>query len=110
MSRRHFEPLSGGRPRIDWGITILMLGAFFVGFFWFTHGNGYPSFYNPEEEIRASQLITKDWDFHRPLLSAVVTKLLKTVLHTPNEVQKIVQSLYDTPPNVLERIKAITSN
>jgi len=91
VSRRHFEPLSGGRPRIDWGITILMLGAFFVGVFWFTHGNGYPSFYNPDEEIRASQLITKDWDFHRPLLSAVVTKLLKTVLHTPNETQAIVQ-------------------
>jgi len=91
VSRKHFEPLSGGRPRIDWGITIVMLGVFFVGIFWFTHGNGYPSFYNPQEEIRASQLITKDWDFHRPLLSAVVTKLLKTVLHTPNEVQAIVQ-------------------
>jgi 4-amino-4-deoxy-L-arabinose transferase-like glycosyltransferase len=91
VSRKHFEPLSGGRPRIDWGITIVMLGVFFVGFFWFTHGNGYPCFYNPQEEIRASQLITKDWDFHRPLLSAVVTKLLKAVLHTPNEVQAVVQ-------------------
>jgi Dolichyl-phosphate-mannose-protein mannosyltransferase len=91
VSRKHFEPLSGGRPRIDWGITILMLGVFLVGIFWFTHGNGYPSFYNPEEEIRASQLITKDWDFHRPLLSAVITKLLKTALHTPNEMQAIVQ-------------------
>jgi Dolichyl-phosphate-mannose-protein mannosyltransferase len=91
VSRKHFEPLSGGRPRIDWGITILMLGVFFVGFFWFIHGNGYPSFYNPEEEIRASQVITGDWDLHRPLLSAFITKLLKIVLHTPKELQAIVQ-------------------
>lgn len=91
MSRKHFEPLSGGRPRIDWGITILMLGVFFVGTLWFTHGNGYPSFYNPEEEIRASQVITGDWDLHRPLLSAFITKLFKAALHTPKELQAIVQ-------------------
>jgi 4-amino-4-deoxy-L-arabinose transferase-like glycosyltransferase len=91
VSPRHFEPLSGGRARIDWGITVLMVGVFFVGFFWFTHGNGYPSFYNPEEEIRASQVITGDWDLHRPLLSAFTTKLLKTGFHVPDELQPIAQ-------------------
>ena len=64
-----------------------MLAVFIVGFFWFTHGNGFPSFYHPEEEIRASQLIKGDWDLHRPLLSAVTTKLLKMVLHVPDDLR-----------------------
>jgi len=68
-----------------------MLVVFFVGFFWFTHGNSFPSFYHPEEEIRASQLIKGDWDLHRPLLSASTTQLLKTVLRVPDDVQAVVQ-------------------
>ncbi len=68
-----------------------MLVVFFVGLFWFTHGNGFPSFYHPEEEIRASQLIKRDWDLHRPLLSASTTQLLKTVLRVPDDVQAVVQ-------------------
>ncbi len=91
MSQRHFEPLTGGRAKIDWGITVLMLAVFVVGLIWFTHGNRYPSFYNPEEEIRASQVITGDWDLHRPLLSAFATKLLKAVLHVPDDLQSVVQ-------------------
>jgi len=91
VSHRHFEPLSGGRAKTDWGVTILMLVVFFVGILWFTHGNGFPSFYNPEEGIRANQVITGDWDLHRPLLSACTTKLLKTVLHVPNDLQAVVQ-------------------
>lgn len=91
VSQRHFEPLSGGRPRIDWGITALMLAVFFVGFFWFTHGNGFPSFYHSEEEIRAGHVIKGSWDLHRPLLSANTTKLLKTVLHVPDDLQAVVQ-------------------
>jgi Dolichyl-phosphate-mannose-protein mannosyltransferase len=90
VSQRHFEPLSGGRSRIDWGIATLMLAVFLLGFFWFTHGNGFPSFYHPEEEIRASQAIKGDWDLHRPLLSACVTKLLKTVLHVPDDLRAVV--------------------
>ena len=73
VSQKHFEPLSGGRPRLDWGITALMAGVLLVGLFWFTRGNGFPSFYNPEEEIRAVQLIKGDWDLHHPLLSASAT-------------------------------------
>lgn len=91
VSPKHFEPLSGGRARMDWGITVLMLAAFVVGLFWFTHGNRYPSFYNPEEEIRASQVITGDWDLHRPLLSAFATKVLKAVLHVPDNLQFVVE-------------------
>jgi hypothetical protein len=89
VSHKNFEPLSGGRARIDWGITVFMLAVFLIGIFWFTHGNGFPSFYNPEEEIRASQVITGDWDLHRPLLSALTTKLWKTALHVPNELQAV---------------------
>ncbi len=91
MSQRHFEPLSGGRSRIDWGITALLVVVFFVGLFWFTRGNGFASFYNPEEEIRAVQLIKGDWDLHHPLLSASSTKLLKTVLRCPDDLQAVVQ-------------------
>lgn len=91
VSPKHFEPLSGGRPRIDWEITAIMLVVFSVGMFWFTRGNGFPSFYHPEEEIRASQLIKGDWDLHHPLLSAFTTKLLKTLLHAPDELQPVVQ-------------------
>jgi hypothetical protein len=89
VSHKNFEPLSGGRASIDWGITVLMLAVFLIGIFWFTLGNGFPSFYNPEEEIRASQVITGDWDLHRPLLSAFATQLLKTALHVPNELQAV---------------------
>jgi hypothetical protein len=91
VSHRQFEPLSGGRPRIDWGITVLMFAVFISGLFWFTHGNGFPPFYHPEEEIRASRLIKGDWDLHHPLLSAVTTKLLKTALHVPDDLRAIVQ-------------------
>ena len=59
MSQRHYEPLSGGRSRVDWGITALMVTVFLLGFFWFVHGNQFPSFYHPEEEIRAKQVISK---------------------------------------------------
>jgi hypothetical protein len=68
-----------------------MFAVFIVGLFWFTHGNGFPPFYHPEEEIRASQLIKGDWDLHHPLLSAVTTKLLKIVLHVPNDLRAVVQ-------------------
>jgi Dolichyl-phosphate-mannose-protein mannosyltransferase len=91
VSQKHYEPLTGGRAKMDWGITVLMLLVFVVGFFWFTHGNGYPSFYNPEEEIRASQVITGDWDLHRPLLSACATKVLKAVWRVPDDLQSVVQ-------------------
>ena len=91
VSQRQFEPLPGGRPRIDWGITVLMFAVFIAGLFWFTHGNGFPPFYHPEEEIRASQLIKGDRDLHHPLLSAVTTKLLKTVLHVPDDLRAVVQ-------------------
>ena len=29
------------------------------------HGNQFPSFYHPEEEIRAKQVIRREWDLHR---------------------------------------------
>jgi dolichyl-phosphate-mannose-protein mannosyltransferase len=91
VSPKHFEPLSGGRPKIEWGVTVLMSVVFLVGFLWFTHGNKFPSFYHPEEEIRAWQVIKSDWDLHRPLLSAITTKLLKTGLHVPNDLQSVVR-------------------
>jgi hypothetical protein len=91
VSQKNFKPLSGGRSRIDWGITALMLAVFFAGFFWFTHGNGFPCFYHREEEIRASHVIKREWDLHRPLLSAISTRLLKTALHVPNDVQAVVR-------------------
>ena len=91
MSQRHFEPLSGGRSRVDWGITVLMITVFFVGFFWFTHGNRFPCFYHPEEQIRATRVIKKDWDLHRPLFFAITTRVLKTGLRIPDDVQAVVQ-------------------
>ena len=90
MSERHYEPLSGGRSRIDWGITALMVAVFLVGFFWFTYGNRFPSFYHSEEEIRAKQVISKDWDLHQPLLFASTTRILKSALHVPDDVQSVV--------------------
>jgi Dolichyl-phosphate-mannose-protein mannosyltransferase len=35
-------------------------------------------------------VISGDWDLHQPLLSAIVTRLLKTALHVPDEVQTVV--------------------
>jgi hypothetical protein len=68
-----------------------MFAVFVVGFFWFTRGNGFPSFYHPEEEIRATQVIKGVWDLHRPLLSASTTKLLKIALNVPDHLQAVVQ-------------------
>ncbi len=68
-----------------------MVTVFLVGFFWFARGNQYPSFYHPEEEIRARQVISKDWDLHQPLLSAITTRVLKTALHIPDNLQIVVQ-------------------
>ncbi len=91
VSQRHYEPLSGGRSKIDWGITVLMAAVFVVGMVWFTHGNRYPSFYDANEELRATQEIGKDWDLHRPLLSAVTTNLIKKALRVPDDVQAVVE-------------------
>jgi hypothetical protein len=91
VTQRRYELLSGGRSRIDWGITVLMAAVFFIGMIWFTHGNQYPSFYDPEEQVRATQEIGRDWDFHRPLLSAVSVKLVKKALHVPDDVQSVVE-------------------
>jgi Dolichyl-phosphate-mannose-protein mannosyltransferase len=91
VSQRNFEPLSGKRSRIDWGITILLLVVFMIGTFWFTRGNRYPFFYDTEEAIRGMREIGGTWDFHRPLLSAVTTKALKNVLHVPDSVQSVVE-------------------
>jgi Dolichyl-phosphate-mannose-protein mannosyltransferase len=68
-----------------------MFAVFVAGLLWFTHGNGFPPFYHPEEEIRAIQLINGDWDLHHPLLSAVTTKLMKTVFHVPDDLRAIVR-------------------
>ena len=54
-----------------------MVAVFLLGFFWFVHGNQFPSFYHPEEEIRAKQVIRREWDLHEPLLSAITTRVLK---------------------------------
>src|ERR1700722_18286128 len=91
VSPKHFEPLSGGRSRIEWGITALMAVVFLFGSIWFTHGNKFPSFYHAEEEIRAAQVMKGAWDLHRPLLSAITTRLLKNALHVPNDLQAVVQ-------------------
>jgi hypothetical protein len=91
VSQRHYEPLSGGRSRIDWGITALMVAVFLLGFFWFVHGNQFPSFYHAEEEIRAKQVIMRDWDLHQPLLSAITTRVLKTAFQVPDDLQSVVQ-------------------
>jgi dolichyl-phosphate-mannose-protein mannosyltransferase len=91
VSQKHYEPLSGGRSRVDWGITALMVTVFLIGFFWFTYGNHFPSFYHPEEEIRAKAVIMRDWDLHRPLFSAITTRLLKTALHIPDDLQIVVE-------------------
>jgi len=68
-----------------------MAAVFLVGFFWFTHGNQFPSFYHSEEEIRAKQVIRRDWDLHQPLLSAITTRVLKSALHIPRDIQIVVQ-------------------
>ena len=91
MTQRRYEPLSGGRSRVDWGITALMVTVFLIGFFWFAYGNHFPSFYHPEEEIRAKAVIMRDWDLHRPLLSAITARGLKTALNIPDDLQIVVQ-------------------
>jgi hypothetical protein len=91
VSQRHYEPLSGGRSRIDWGITALMVAVFLVGFFWFVRGNRFPSFYHPEEEVRAAQVISRNWDLHQPLLFGIATRLLKTAFGVPDNLQSVVQ-------------------
>jgi hypothetical protein len=91
VSQREYEPLSGGRSKIDWGITVLMVSVFIIGMVWFTRGNRYASFYDTQEQIRATQEIGKEWDLHRPLLSAVTTKVVKKALQVPDDVQSVVE-------------------
>lgn len=67
-----------------------MVAVFLVGFFWFAYGNQFPSFYHSEEETRAKQVISKDWDLHQPLLFASTTQILKSALHVPGDVQSVV--------------------
>jgi hypothetical protein len=91
VSQRQYEPLSGGRSKIDWGITVLMVSVFIIGMIWFTRGNRYACFYDTQEQIRATEEIGKEWDLHRPLLSAVSTKVVKKALQVPDNVQSVVE-------------------
>jgi hypothetical protein len=91
VNQRRYELLSGGRSKIDWWITVLMVAVFLIGMIWFTHGNRYPSFYDAEEQVRATQEIAKDWDLHRALLTAVTTKVVKKALQVPDDVQSVVE-------------------
>jgi Dolichyl-phosphate-mannose-protein mannosyltransferase len=91
VSQKQYELLSGGRSKIDWVITGLMVSVFIIGMVWFTRGNRYASFYDTQEQIRATQEIGKEWDLHRPLLSAVTTKVVKKALQVPDDVQAVVE-------------------
>jgi 4-amino-4-deoxy-L-arabinose transferase-like glycosyltransferase len=91
VSQKHFEPLSGGRSRIDWGIAIIMFTVFAGGLVWFTHGNKNPAFYNPEEMVRVSQVISGEWDYHRPVLFELTISIMKQLFHVSGDVQSVAE-------------------
>jgi hypothetical protein len=91
VSQKYFEPLSGGRFRVDWGITAMMSAVFAGGLLWFTHGNRNPAFYNPEEVIRVSQVIKGEWDYHRPVLFELTISITKQLFHVPDDLQSVAE-------------------
>jgi hypothetical protein len=91
VSQKHFEPLSGGKFRIDWGIAAIMFAVFAGGLLWFTHGNNNPAFYNPEEVIRVSQVITGERDYHRPVLFELTISLTKQLFHVADDLQSVAE-------------------
>jgi hypothetical protein len=91
VSQKYFEPLSGGRFRVDWGITAMMSAVFAGGLLWFTHGNRNPAFYNPEEVIRISQVIKGEWDYHRPVLFELTISITKQLFHVPDDLQSVAE-------------------
>jgi len=91
VSQKHFEPLSGGRSRIDWGIAVIMFTVFAGGLVWFTHGNKNPAFYNPEEMVRVSQVISGEWDYHRPVLFELTISIMKQLFHVPRDLQPVAE-------------------
>jgi hypothetical protein len=91
VSQKHFEPLSGGRSRIDWGIAVIMFTVFAGGLVWFTHGNKNPAFYNPEEMVRVSQVISGEWDYHRPVLFELTISIMKQLFHVSGDLQPVAE-------------------
>jgi hypothetical protein len=91
VSQKNFEPLTGGRFRVDWGIATIMLAVFALGLLWFTHGNRNPAFYNPEEVIRVSQVIRGEWDYHRPVLFELTISTTKRLFHVPDDLQSVAE-------------------
>jgi len=91
VSQKRFEPLSGGRSRIDWGIAVIMLTVFAGGLVWFTHGNKNPVFYNPEEMVRVSQVISGEWDYHRPVLFEFTISIMKQLFHVSSDLQPVAE-------------------
>jgi hypothetical protein len=91
VSQKKFEPLSGGRFRIEWGIAAIMLAVFAGGLVWFTHGNDNPAFYNPEEMVRVRQVIKGEWDYHRPVLFELTISIMKQLFHLPDDVQPVAE-------------------
>jgi hypothetical protein len=91
VSQKHFEPLSGGRSRIDWGIAAIMFTVFAGGLVWFTHGNKNPAFYNPEEMIRVGQVVSREWDYHRPVLFELTISIMKRLFHVSSNLQAVAE-------------------
>jgi hypothetical protein len=91
VSQKQFEPLSGGRLRIEWGIAAIMLTVFAGGLVWFTHGNNNPVFYNPEEMVRVRQVIKGEWDYHRPILFELTISIVKQLFHVPDDRQSVAE-------------------
>jgi dolichyl-phosphate-mannose-protein mannosyltransferase len=89
VTQKQFEPLSGGRFRVDWGIAMLMFAVFVGGMLWFMQGNRTPAFYNPEEVIRVNQII--EGDYHRPVLFEQTVSMMKRLLHLPGDLQPIAE-------------------
>ena len=68
-----------------------MFTVFAGGLVWFTHGNKNPAFYNPEEMVRVSQVISGEWDYHRPVLFELTISIMKQLFHVPRDLQPVAE-------------------
>src|SRR5258707_2677541 len=69
-----------------------MFTVFAGGLVWFTHGNKNPAFYNPEEMVRVSQVISGEWDYHRPVLFELTISIMKQLFHVPRDLQAVSET------------------
>ncbi len=56
-----------------------------------TRANTFPYFYHPDESEKASQLLTRNWNFHHPMLMLTTTKEVIDLAHVQQREQSVVE-------------------